>query len=179
VSVVNHNIVKRILITSIETRAVGANGSPLDVTGQINADVLLGDFAANQKFIVVRNLVVDCLLGADFLRTHGAILNCGNSTLSLGDTTGISVPIMLSQRVSVSELSKSVNSILRAVSDIEIPGRVVQLLSGRVEATYNNGVTLLTEPLPLLAAHLYLACSLGVIQNNNVTIQMMSTTLLL
>ena len=71
------------------------------------------------------------------------------------------------------------NSILRAVSDIEIPGKAVQLLSGRVEATYNNGVTLLTEPLPLLAAHLYLACSLGVIQNNNVTIQMMSTTLLL
>jgi len=61
VSVVNHNIVKHIPITSIETRAVSANGSPLDVTGQMNADVLQGDFAANQKFIAARNLAVDCL----------------------------------------------------------------------------------------------------------------------
>jgi len=165
VSVVNHNIVKHIPITSIETRAVGANGSPLDVTGQINADILLGDFATNQKFIVVRNLAIDCLLGADFLRIHGAILDCGNSTLSFGDTTGVSVPIMMNQRGS--ESSESVNSILRAESDIEIPGRAIQLLSGRAEATYTNRVTVLTEPTPSLPAHLYLACSLGVIENNN------------
>ena len=103
VSVVSHHIVRHIPITAIETIAVGANGSPLDIIGQVSADILLGEFATNQKFIVVRNLAIDCLLGADCLRTHGAILDCCNNTLSFGGNTGTSIPIVLSQRTSVSQ----------------------------------------------------------------------------
>ena len=172
VSVVNYQMVRHIPFTAIKTMAVGVNGSPLNV---VSADILVGEFATNQEFIVVKNLAVDCLLGADFLRTHGAILDCCNNTLSFGGDTGPSIPIMLTQRT-ISQCPDSVNAILRAASDIEIPGRAVQLISGRVEATHENGVTVLIEPTPSLPAHVYPACSLGTIHDGNVTIQVMNTS---
>ena len=46
---------------------VGANGMPLEVIGRVTLLVKLGDFQADQEFTVVRNLSVDCLLGANFL----------------------------------------------------------------------------------------------------------------
>ena len=47
--------------------AVGANGTPLDVVGKTNMTVSLGAFTTEEEFTVIRNLTVDCLLGAEFL----------------------------------------------------------------------------------------------------------------
>ena len=47
--------------------AVGANSQSLDVVGQINLLVKLGEHCWNHEFIVVKNLTVSFLLGADFL----------------------------------------------------------------------------------------------------------------
>ena len=49
---------------------MSANGTPLDVVGQATLLVTLEDFQVQQQFIVVKDLSVDCLLGADFLVTH-------------------------------------------------------------------------------------------------------------
>ena len=137
ISVVNYNVVKNVPITPIHTRAISTNGSPLDVIGETVADIILGDLTMNQKFVVVRNITVECLLGADFLQMHGAVLNCGNHTLSFGT---------------------SVNCILRASTDTEIPGRTIQMLVGKVDAMDTDGSMVLIEPISPLPDHLYVAC---------------------
>ena len=83
-SVVNYNVVKCQPIAEIHTHAAGANGAPLDVIGQTTVTLQLGDFKVDHQFTVVRNLTVDCLLRADFLRKHSAVLDCCNNTLSVG-----------------------------------------------------------------------------------------------
>ena len=66
VSVVNFSVVRQQSITKATTCVVGANGTPLDVVGQTSVTLQLGNFKVDHQFIVVRNLTVDCLLGADF-----------------------------------------------------------------------------------------------------------------
>ena len=63
---------------------VSANGVTLDVKGQIKLLVSLGPFTCEHTFIVIRDLIVECLLGADFLKKHEAVLDCKSGKLSLG-----------------------------------------------------------------------------------------------
>ena len=53
---------------------VGADGLPLEVVGQVTVPVSLGDFQTSQEFTVVKSLTADCILGADFLVKHSAIV---------------------------------------------------------------------------------------------------------
>ena len=76
VSLVSYHVVKNAPITSLYTRAIRANGSPLNVVGETVADIVLGGVAVQQMFAVIRNLTIDCLLGADFLQVHDAVLDC-------------------------------------------------------------------------------------------------------
>ena len=55
---------------------MGANGTPLDVVGRAKIAVSLGSFCTKEEFTVIHNLTVDCLLGADFLKEHGAVMDC-------------------------------------------------------------------------------------------------------
>ena len=84
-------------LTSIETLMLGANGHPLDVKGRIEIPVRLGAFHAVHPFVVVQDLTVYCLLGADFLTEHGAVIDCQYDTLSLGRATRAQVPLTLGQ----------------------------------------------------------------------------------
>ena len=61
-------------------QTVGANGTPV---GQTTLIVGLGTFQAEQEFIVARCLSVDCLLGADFLTKHYAVINFKRNALKL------------------------------------------------------------------------------------------------
>lgn len=80
-SVVHYNLVRDMQLTQTPHCAVGANGSPLDVVGQIIVNITLRDFIIDHKFVAVCNLTVDCLLGADFMKHHAAVLDCGNTML--------------------------------------------------------------------------------------------------
>ena len=64
---------------------MNANGTPLDVRDQIKLVVSVGSFTCEHEFIVIHDLIVDCLLGADFLKKHGAVIDCKSGTLSLGE----------------------------------------------------------------------------------------------
>ena len=96
-SVINVNVVKRQPNDKDKTRAVGANGTPLDVVGQTTVSIqqAIGDFKVNHQFIVVNNLTVDCLLGVDFLQMHGAILDCCSNTLSVGQDFKVQYSVKL------------------------------------------------------------------------------------
>ena len=52
ISVVNYNVVKNVPITSVHTRAISANGSPLDVVGVTVADIVLGSVTVQQKLLL-------------------------------------------------------------------------------------------------------------------------------
>ena len=47
--------------------AVTANGGLLEVLGQITLPIGIGHFNSTHLFTVVRNLTVECILGADYL----------------------------------------------------------------------------------------------------------------
>ena len=67
-----------------ELLTVSANGTSLHVQGQIQLLVSLGPFTYKHAFVVIHDLTVDCLLGANFLKKHGAVIDCKSGTLSLG-----------------------------------------------------------------------------------------------
>ena len=97
--------------SQIETKnlrtAVGADGLPLDVVGQVVAPVSLGEFQAVHEFTVVRSLTTDCILGADFLTKHGAVMVCRAATLSLGDVPRLQVESQLARKSQIRNSPKS------------------------------------------------------------------------
>ena len=120
---------------------VGANGTPLGVVGQATLLVTLGNFQVQQQFIVVKDLSVDCLLGADFLVTHKVIIDCGVGKLHLGGTDGQSIPFMPREGTSFPHGTVS------ALHTVEIPGRSILLIQGRVNSTITRAEEGLVEPL--------------------------------
>ena len=76
-----HDFIANHQITKATTAVVGANGIPLDVIGHTTLVVSLGTFTTKQKFTIVRQLTVDCLLGADFLMNHHAIIDYCNKIM--------------------------------------------------------------------------------------------------
>ena len=72
---------------------------PLDVVGKVKFPVTLGPFSAEEEFTVTQNLIVDCLLGADFLKKHRAVMDCQSSKLSIGtNSSRHCVPMFLGQQ---------------------------------------------------------------------------------
>ena len=60
------------------TAPIGANGSPLDVVGQITLPVSIATY---QVFIVVNTLTVDCLLDADYLVAYEVVIDYKHSVV--------------------------------------------------------------------------------------------------
>ena len=77
---------------------VGTKGLPLDVTRWTTLTVSLRSFESEQEFLVICNLTVDCLLVADFLMKHGAVMDCRTSTLSQDNTSRFKFPMFMEQR---------------------------------------------------------------------------------
>ena len=95
---------------------LSANGTPLGVVGQATLLVTLGDFQVQQQFIVVKDLSVDCLLGAGFLVTHEVIIDCGAGKLHLGGANGHTMLFTLHESASPPNGSISV------LHTVEVPG---------------------------------------------------------
>ena len=118
-SVVNVNVVKQQPTDKAKTCAVGANGTPLDVVGQTTVILQLGDFKVDHQFIVANNLTVNCLLGADFLKMHSAILDCCSNTLSVGQDFKPVIPMNMAKQFSPPHANFYVaNSSVHAPCDI-------------------------------------------------------------
>ena len=63
---------------------VAANGEPLSIMGQTRSRILLADKEFDQEVLVADNVSQDCLLGADFLETHGFTIDLRSRVLSSG-----------------------------------------------------------------------------------------------
>lgn len=106
------------------TAPIGANGSPLDVVGQIKMPVCIGTFETEQVFIVVTALTVDCLLGADYLVTHGVIIDYKRGCVVIKDNE---IPILLTNGVATTTNLFTCDKTISALKTSIIPGRTIQL----------------------------------------------------
>ena len=107
------------------TAPIGANGSPLDVVGQITLSVSIGNFQTDHVFIVVNTLTVDCLLGADYLVAHEVIINYKQGLVVI---KGKEVPFTLSNGVATTTKCTTCDRLISALQTVTIPGRTVQLI---------------------------------------------------
>ena len=57
------------------TAPIGANGSPLDIVGQITLSVSIATYQSNHVFIVVNTLTVGRLLSAGYLVAYEIVIN--------------------------------------------------------------------------------------------------------
>ena len=80
---------------------ISANGVPLEVVGWVTANVVLGTFHHDQEFIVVRELTVQCLLGADFMEKHGVVIDYRTRCIQLGQDFPSLAPIQIGLRLHV------------------------------------------------------------------------------
>ena len=101
--------------------AIGADGLPLEVVGKVTLPVSLDRFQAQQEFTVVRFLTADCILGADFLVKHGAVIDCRNATLTIGDQPRLQVPISFNHTQPDGAVDDNLTVVLSETT--KLPGR--------------------------------------------------------
>ena len=174
-SVVHYNLVRRLHFISTTSCAVGANGSPLDVVGQTIATITLGSFIVDHNFIVVWNLTVDCLLGANFMKYHAGILDCDHNTFRLGRESKVTIPITLKHQPVLSNASCGAN-LVHSLCDLEIPARSMRLILGTVDTPNAANSVMLIEPVETLPNQLHIACSLSSYCNNTITVQVLNVS---
>ena len=104
---------------------IGANGSLLDVVGQITMPVSIGNFTTGQVFDVANTLAVDCLLGADYLVAHGVIIDYKRSCVVIQNNE---IPFTLKGCIATTLDASTCNKVISVLNTITIPGRAIQLL---------------------------------------------------
>eukprot|EP00731_Ephydatia_muelleri_P013877 Em0007g1187a len=149
-------------------QTVGANGAPLDIVGQTTLVVGLGTFQVEQEFVVARSLSVDCLLGADFLTKHGAVIDFKRNAWKL-DGGVVEIP-----------LSADIGRLCHVVTNktVEVPARTVVLLEAALSESQGNYTEGLVEPLEGkegIPKCLLVARALVTAVNNRVIMQVMNT----
>ena len=159
-------------IIETNTLAVSANGTPLNVVGQIKLSVLMEQFSCDHNFVVIKGLTVDCLLGANFLKKHEAILDCQSGTLVLGAHT---IPIHTGH----THTDQTQHMSVALQSNVEIPGRSIQLITCKINGCLSD-VAGFIEPSNTTAGlpkHVCVARSLSkVMPNNEVILQIMNVS---
>ena len=97
----------------LQGATMSANEIPLNVVGQTTLLVALEDFQVQQQFIAVKDLFMDCLLGADFLVAHKVIIHFGAGKLHLGDAKRHSLQFLPHESVSFSNASVSATHMVK------------------------------------------------------------------
>ena len=155
-------------ITKQTTTAAGAYGTPLDVVGHATLTASLGSFHTRYQFtVVIQPLTVDCLLGADFLKDKGVVLDFQNYTLTLGAQTCHNIPIRLGggKKSTCSDGPATDSVAITSPCDLTIPGCAVQLKAGGIEPQYTHFVNILVELLEgtSILAHVCVTQSLSTV----------------
>ena len=93
VSVIDENFLKEIYqghLPPLQKHSSGdvktVSGAPLPVSGRFTTTLEIANGLYSSTFLVVRDLTYDALLGRDFLRANGAVINLKDSTLQLEES---------------------------------------------------------------------------------------------
>ena len=114
----------RITTTGLAT-PIGANGSPLDMIGQVKIPVTIGSFHTEQVFTVVKTLTVDCLLGSDFLIAQEVVIDYKKGTVIIKENE---IPFNMTNGNAITS-HKVCSRSVSASQTTTIPGRTIQLLA--------------------------------------------------
>ena len=68
----------------VGSKVVGAEGSQLEILGTVELDMTVGGITAKQLFYICNNLRQSSLLGMDFLRDNGCVVDFNGETLQAG-----------------------------------------------------------------------------------------------
>ena len=152
--------------------AVGADGNPLEVLGCVTLPISIGEYRTMHKFVVMRRLATECLLGTDFLTKSEAVLDCHRKELRIGSDQ--TVPIVGAERCQRGGCFVVVSS------TIEIPSRAIYHITGKLTDHWQaeEGCTGVVEPIASagLPKHLLVARSLGCVNmNGEIAMQIMNT----
>ena len=70
----------------VRSKVVGAEGSQLNILGTVELDIAAEEVRAKQLFFICDNLKQRALLGMDFLRDNGGVVDFSGRTLRAGNT---------------------------------------------------------------------------------------------
>ena len=149
VSVVRYDFITdnwRNEITKDEAQnTIAADGLSLPVISNLTIPVVLGEFRTEHRFTVVGNLSVECILGADFLVKHSAVIDCKANTLVLGKVRRITVPISIALNETSPPLLAQAEKVVSIIDTVVIPPRSITQLVAEVQV--GCGQEGLIEPL--------------------------------
>ena len=120
-------------IRSSNALVVGANGTPLDVMGKITLSVRLGSVLDEHEFIVVKELTVECLLGADYMEKN-VLIDFRRKCLKLG-SNDVEVSFIDSNS---SGNNRMEDSLVTASQTVQIPANSVLLLNAKVKGDFGE-----------------------------------------
>lgn len=72
-------------LQEVSQSVVTADGSSLELLGQVTLSVEIGGLVRLHPILVAKNLTQECILGADFLVAHGCVIDYSTKTLLAGD----------------------------------------------------------------------------------------------
>ena len=120
---------------------IAADGLPLQVIGNLTIPVVLGEFRTEHRFTVVGNLCVECILGADFLVKHSAVIDCKANTLVLGEVPRITVAISIALNETSPPLLAQAEKVVSMIDTVVIPPRSITQLVAEVQSRMWAGRT--------------------------------------
>jgi hypothetical protein len=68
-----------------KTKVFSADSSSIKIEAEVESDIKIGGLSIPFTFLVIENLGYDCLIGMDFLRETGAVINIQTNSLHLYD----------------------------------------------------------------------------------------------
>ena len=150
---------------------IGANGSLLDVIGQITLPVNIGNYQSAQVFIVVKTLTVDCLLGVDYLVAHEVVIDYKHAMVTI---KGNEIPFTIANGVATITKYASCNRTISTLQTVTIPSRSIQL----IDVTLPDDVkpmdlsSVLIEPLSTakVPQHVLMGRTFSPVHNGNLAV---------
>ena len=136
ISIIHHSIwdnspsLKSSPLNKMEFSAVTANGQPLDVIGNIVANVTAGALDMQHKLYIARDINSDGILGLDLLSSLGASVNLQDGTLECRE----GVKISLSKRRRNIEVARVVLQ-----DDTTVPPNHEVVFPATIDLKYNPG----------------------------------------
>ena len=112
------------------------SGTPLPVSGRFTTTLEIANGVYSCIFLVVRDLTYDALVGRDFLRANGAVINLKDSTLQLEE--------------SIARPHSEEACPVRVLYNCVIPASSEAVIPGYLDQTYTTGDVGFIEASPCL-----------------------------
>lgn len=75
------NVPGRPTLVKEHHKVVSANGEPIEILGRTQLNISVGNQVIKQSVLVAKDLAQECILGVDFMGTHGLIIDFSTMTL--------------------------------------------------------------------------------------------------